>query len=392
MLKSLLCSLTAAAALSMISALAQAHPGIVNTCSGPDDPDPCIVKSPAPDLSRLPVAGPAAWVAGNRLVLSWVGPADTVRVTGSASGLLNPIPLVTDNVHQLVIQFKQADQVHMMVNFLVTKDGKNESGRLPGDLAGSAAAPAIQDSRVAPRTVVFSGSSIQAHVWLPPGYRAGQRYPILYLADGGGTSPGSLLTSFIQRGEIAPVIVVGVDYCAPDAQESNCRMRSYLTPGDGPVPEEFLAHERFLVETVIPGIEAQFGAPPERRLRAIGGASNGGVWTASMALRHSDVFGTAFVMSPGVRPAPHPEGASATRFYVAAGLLERGFWWRAQCIAGDIVDHGGTATLVGYPSGHDPWMWGHILADNVKDWLSPQPAAVVPAPPASASCKPAVFR
>jgi predicted esterase len=49
-----------------------------------------------------------------------------------------------------------------------------------------------------------------------------------------------------------------------------------------------------------------------------------------MALRHPDVFGTALVMSPGVPPAPHPEAAPSTRFYVSAGLLERSFWWRAQ--------------------------------------------------------------
>jgi enterochelin esterase-like enzyme len=214
-----------------------------------------------------------------------------------------------------------------------------------------------------------------------------RRYPIIYLADGGGTSPGSLLTDLIEKGEIRPVIVVGVDSCPPDSDTSDCRARSYIVGRDGLVSEAFLAHERFLLETVIPGVEAQFGPPSERRLRDIGGASNGGVWTASMALRHPEVFGTAFVMSPGVPPAPHPEATPSTRFYVSAGLLERSFWWRAQCIAGDIVERGGTASLASYPSGHDPWMWGRILADNARDWLSPHRTAVVSAPPAPASCK-----
>jgi hypothetical protein len=167
MFKSHFYRLTACVALSLTSALVQAHPSTFNACSGPDDPEPCIVTAAAPDLSRLPAAGPAAWVDGDRIVISWVGKADTVRVMGTLSGLVKPMPIVAGGLHQLVIRFKQAQQVHVQLVLLVAKDGKNEAVRLPDVLVGPAAAPAVRDSGVAARTIVFKGSTIPVHVWLP---------------------------------------------------------------------------------------------------------------------------------------------------------------------------------------------------------------------------------
>lgn len=371
---------------ALTSALAQAHPSTFNPCSGPDDPEPCLVQPAAPDLSRLPAAGAAAWVAGERMVISWVGKADSVNIAGSISQVRSPMPLVADNVRQLIIQFKQAQQVNAAISLRISKDGNIENVRLSHGLLGPAATAPVPGGGAASRVMTFGDANLPVNIWLPPGYRAGQRYPILYLADGGGTSPGSLLAEPIRNGELAPVIVVGIEPCPVEARGSDCRGRTYVAgfksgKVDGQtVNEAFQAHEKYVIETVIPQIEAQYGAPPELRLRAIGGASNGGVWSASMALRHPALFGTAFVMSPGVPPAPHPAGKLATQFHVSAGLLERGFWWNAQCIAAHAAERGATVKLTNYPAGHDQWMWGNALLAGAKDWLSP-PAGATAAPP-----------
>jgi enterochelin esterase-like enzyme len=385
-LLTLLRGLAAALLTALAITPAQAHPSFINPCSGPDDPEPCIVETAAPDLARLPAAGAAAWVAGERMVISWVGKADSVNIAGSISQLRAAMPVVADNVRQLVIQFKQAQQVNASLSLRVSKDGKSENVRLSPGLIGPAAAAPAPDSHTAARVLTLGDSSLPVNVWLPPGYRVGERYPILYLADGGGTSPGSLLAEPIRKGELPPVIVVGIEPCPIEARSNDCRSRKYIAgfksgTVDGKVEnEDFLAHEKYWIETVMPQIEAQYGAPPGPQLRAIGGASNGGVWSASMALRHPSLFGTAFVMSPGVRPAPHPAAKLATQFHVSAGLLERGFWWNAQCLAAHAAERGGTVKLTSYPAGHDQWMWSKALLAGVKDWLSPQYVATTPAP------------
>lgn len=364
-------------------AAAWAKPSQILPCTGPADPAPCLVEGGAPDRSHLPAAGPAAWVSENRLVISWVGEADEVRMTGSIH-LRPPMPSVAPGLRQFVVQYPKARQTRASLNFAVKHGAATIRQRV--DLVGPAAFTLPGTAAQQVQTIDFGADAPEARVWLPPGYTASRRYPIVYLADGGWTSPGALLSESIRKGELAPSIVVGVDYSPRDREDADSRTRTYIGIPGGPITPEFLAHERFLVDTVVPAIEARYGAPPERRLRAVGGASNGGVWTASMALRNPGTFGTAFVMSAGMLPAQHGAGRSSVRFHVAAGDIEPGFRWASSCIAGEIVARGGIATFTTYPSGHDSAMWNRMLLDQVRDWLGPQQSAVL-APLPDASCK-----
>lgn len=365
--------------LATLAAPSWANSRMMIACAGPDDPAPCLIQGP-PDRSRLPAAGPAAWVDGNRLVLSWAGEADEVRVTGNIQ-FSKPMPRVAPDLFQYVVQYPQAQQTRVQLRFAVKKDGKTEVTAQPTELVGPDAFAILGDGDIEHETVIFGASLPKANVWLPPAYKSGVHYPILYLADGGWTSPGSWLTDPIRRGELPPLIVVGVEYGA-DEKDSDLRIKSYLGDAKGQPRPEFVAHERFLLDTVIPTIEAKYGAPPERRLRAVGGASNGAVWAASMALRNPGVFGTAFVMSPGMPPAQHGAARPLSRFYMSAGDLEPSFRWRARCVARDIVSRGGVATFDTYPSGHDYWMWGRVMLDNARDWLGAQ-NTVAPLPAAT---------
>lgn len=372
--------------LALPPAPAWANPGSIVACTGPADPAPCLLEGDELDRSRLPAAGPAAWVSDNRLVISWVGEADEVRLTGNIS-LRRPMPKVAPGLYQVVIRYPKAQQTRVQLRFAVKRGGHVDQLRQAAELIGPQAFAIPEDGGSKLETVAFDHDSPKARVWLPPGYRAGMRYPILYLADGGWTSPGALLAGPIRKGELAPLIVVGVDYAAEGREQPDSRSKTYISVPGRPLTPEFLAHERFLLDTVVPAIEARYGAPPGRRLRAVGGASNGGVWAASMGLRNPGVFGTAFVMSPGMRPAQHGEARSSTRFHVSAGDLEPGFRWAAGCIAGDIVARGGTATFSAYPSGHDTWMWGRILLDHARDWLGPHAAPAALAALPEAACK-----
>lgn len=253
----------------------------------------------------------------------------------------------------------------------------------PTELVGPEAFAILRDGDIKHEAVDFGESLPKVNVWLPPGHKAGVRYPILYLADGGWTSPGAWLTEPIRRGELAPLIVVGVEYASKE-RDSDFRSKTYVGDAKGRMTPEFATHERFVLDTVIPAIEAKYGAPPDRRLRAVGGASNGGVWAASMALRNPGVFGTAFVMSPGVQPVQPGTARSLSRFYLSAGDLESSFRWRARCVAQGIVGRGGVASFASYPSGHDLWMWGRIMLDNARDWLGAQQP--VPASAPAADC------
>jgi len=374
------------ALLALLALPAHAQTKKLLACAGPGDPMPCLLEGAEPDRSRLPAAGPAAWVNGNKLVLSWVGEADEVQVTGSMI-LPRPLKKVAPDLHQIVLQYPRAQDTRAQLRYAITRAGKTDYINNGVEIAGPRAFPMPQRGKINEVPMDFGKEAPKVTVWLPPGYKAGVRYPILYLGDGGGTAPGFMLSEPIRKGELAPLIVVGVDYALEGKNDSDTRAATYLGASNGTPAPIFLAHERFLLETVIPAVETKYGAPPELRLRAVGGASNSAVWTTSMALRNPGVFGTAFALSPGVRPAQHGGARPSSRFYLSAGELEPSFHFNAACVAGEIVARGGVATFTAYPSGHDHVMWAHALIEGVRDWLSPNQASPVLAAPPAADCK-----
>nr|WP_281496823.1 alpha/beta hydrolase-fold protein [Ornithinimicrobium sp. F0845] len=183
------------------------------------------------------------------------------------------------------------------------------------------------------------------YVWLPPGYRRGrERYPVVYLHDGGNLFDAR--TSFAGatwradeaftwlHSQGVDAIAVGVP-CSPDR-----RIEEY-TPYLG---QEVLAAQpdlgaadadsyvTFLTDHLKPWVDATVRTRPEREHTLTAGSSMGGVVSMHAWVRRPDVFGgigafsTAFWV-PGEQhlleveqaiAAPHPP----TRFYLDVGGRE----------------------------------------------------------------------
>ena len=94
----------------------------------------------------------------------------------------------------------------------------------------------------------------------------------------------------IQRGEIAPIIVV-----TPDANGE--KRISYFND-----PEDSFLFEDFFIKELIPYIEKNYRCRTERASRAIAGASAGGGGAFVFALHHPELFATACPLSAAVRP------------------------------------------------------------------------------------------
>jgi predicted alpha/beta superfamily hydrolase len=147
-------------------------------------------------------------------------------------------------------------------------------------------------------------------VYLPPGYEANrkQRYSVLYLHDGqnvfdGATSfiPGKewrvdeTAQALINAGRIAPLIVVGI-YNTKD------RINEYTPAEDAKYKLGGKAdlYGRMLVEELKPFIDKTYRTRRQAKYTALGGSSLGGLASLYLALKYSDVFGSAAVVSPSV--------------------------------------------------------------------------------------------
>jgi enterochelin esterase-like enzyme len=156
-----------------------------------------------------------------------------------------------------------------------------------------------------------TGGKRPASVYLPPGYSAEQKYPVLYLLHGiggnethwpGPGAAGAILDNLIADGKAVPMIIV-----MPNGRASNEPSTLFAGgrgpgggagPGAGPggaaaMAVEFTAYaafERELIGDLIPFIEARYSAKTDRLNRALAGLSMGGGQALNFGLNNVDTF------------------------------------------------------------------------------------------------------
>ena len=144
----------------------------------------------------------------------------------------------------------------------------------------------------------FLGPSRHVEVWLPPGYDSSTttRYPVLYMSDGQnlfdpriastGTDWGvdEAVVRLVRQGVIPPIIVVGVWNTAARALE--------YSPWHG-APR----YARFLIEELMPRVNAEFRTLTGPRNTAAMGSSMGGLLSFYLVTRHADAFGSCGCVS-----------------------------------------------------------------------------------------------
>lgn len=145
-------------------------------------------------------------------------------------------------------------------------------------------------------------------VYVPPDYSSNdRRYPVLYMHDGQNLFDAATSSfgvewradehaeKLIRDGRIEPIIIVGIynndDRMAemtPDADRASGR------GGKGP------KYAKFIVEELIPFINAEYRTNLLREQTAIGGSSAGGLISLFIAAEYPQVFGKCAAVSPAL--------------------------------------------------------------------------------------------
>ena len=140
-------------------------------------------------------------------------------------------------------------------------------------------------------------------VVLPPGYGAhpARRYPVIYALHGYSIGaeqwiheihvPQTVEGAFAKGAK--PMIIV-----LPDSKTAygGSMYSSSATTGD---------FESFVARDLVAYIDAHYRTIPDRRSRGLAGHSMGGYGVARIGMKHPEVFGALYLMSPGlsIRPA-----------------------------------------------------------------------------------------
>jgi enterochelin esterase-like enzyme len=135
-----------------------------------------------------------------------------------------------------------------------------------------------------------------ALVFLPPGYakEKSRRYPVVYALHGYSIGaeqwsreihvPQTIEGAFAQGAGNMIVVL-------PDAKTAHngSMYSSSVTTGD---------FERFVASDVVAYMDAHYRTIPERSSRGLVGHSMGGYGATRIGMKHSDVFGSLYIMSP----------------------------------------------------------------------------------------------
>jgi S-formylglutathione hydrolase FrmB len=149
-------------------------------------------------------------------------------------------------------------------------------------------------------------------VFLPPGYNKDKhrRYPVVYALHGYSIGaeqwtheihvPQTIEGAFAQGAKEMIVVL-------PDAKtvHNGSMYSSSVTTGDF---EKFISHD------VVAYIDAHYRTLAKRESRGLVGHSMGGYGAARIGMKHPEVFGSLYIMSPcclSPRPSPNPDQEKA---------------------------------------------------------------------------------
>lgn len=145
-------------------------------------------------------------------------------------------------------------------------------------------------------------------VYLPPSYRkeSARRYPVVYALHGFYVGAQQWSAEIHVPQTIEGAFALGAKemiVVLPDSKtlHNGSMYSSSVTTGD---------FEKFIAQDVVAYIDAHYRTLPGRESRGLVGHSMGGYGATRIGMKHPDVFGSLYIMSPcclSPRPAPAPE-------------------------------------------------------------------------------------
>jgi enterochelin esterase-like enzyme len=133
-------------------------------------------------------------------------------------------------------------------------------------------------------------------VFLPPSYaqERGRRYPVVYALHGYSIGARQWSQEIHVPQTIEGAFALGAKemiVVLPDSKtvHNGSMYSSSVTTGD---------FESFIARDVVSYIDAHYRTMPDRKSRGLAGHSMGGYGTTRIGMKHADVFGSLYIMSP----------------------------------------------------------------------------------------------
>jgi S-formylglutathione hydrolase len=245
------------------------------------------------------------------------------------------------------------------LRFLMVAAACAHEARQPPAARGQVIAVTVHSQALA-ANMLGDPADARVMVYLPPGYDSGSsRYPVLYLLHGYTQDEMIFLDGRFQGFSIevaAPPFIVVMP------RSKNAYDGAFYR--NSPVTGRW---EDFLIEDLVPWIDARFRTLATSDARGIAGHSMGGFGALRLALRHPDLFGAVYAFSPcciedqSVQDVPPGSGTS---IHSRADFAKARFFDRvAVAISASCAVEAGPPPLFAEVTARDRWLQ-HLPAEN----------------------------
>ena len=229
-------------------------------------------------------------------------------------------------------------------------------------------------------------------VWLPEGYSDSEdEYPVLYMHDvqncfdqntaafGMEWNIDGALTELIKKGEVEPMIVVGIDNAGSQRSWEYNAPELYFQGRHGRA-DKYL---KMLLEEVMPQVEERYRVKTGPEHTSLGGSSFGGNVTVYALMHAPNVFGKALIESPAIRSIGPEyeklilshEGPWCERVFIGMGTKETGDHARDPIYAESATVLANHLKAHGVPEGNITLVIDDGAAHNEQAWAKRFPDA-----------------
>lgn len=328
---------------------------------------PCRLRQPESisDVRDQAKLGQAVRRAGESLRIVYRGDAHQVLLGGGFVFALSRIP--ETDLWVLRLRVPELDRLVLSFRFLL--DGQRPSLEVEPERWRGPKAPVALPVSTTLRGVLSEltitsatlGAERRITLYEPPAIGDQSLAAIVYVADGKHLRFYiETLEPLMTSGQLPRMVLVGVH-----AADGRLRGREYVR-ALGAASGDFSAHQHFLLDEVMPKVEARYQPTTVPLRRLLFGVSNGADWALETGLRNSETFGGIIAFSAGW---PIDEGlladtaGSDISVALASGTLEPEFHSQTIALAQQLAAHRIQCWRRELVAGHEMDMWAQLLPD-----------------------------
>ena len=328
-------------------------------------------------IERAKVESASAWLGDGKMTFFHQADADSVLVYYAAQSK-SMKRIAGSDVWTCQATLPDLEHGIMTYGFVATLNGKTIGGGGRRNWRGPKAPPPLLSSGSLSGSIerhAFESNSLGesrfVSVYIPGPKR--KVVKVVYMADGDSVEQyAHLVDPLIEAGDLPPFAIIGTHSGVyqgeaeldRDDVRRNVRALEYV-PSLNPV--RFAQHESFFSDEVLKWAEQKYLFPTSINSRVVFGFSNGGSFSATMGIRHPDIYGSVIACALAGDRYDLSRGPKLTNeFFLVTGRWDTRFHTNVQYLHKVLTRAKVKCRIVVRAAEHDGIMWQEEFVSALK--------------------------